>query len=172
MVIFLFGLAGVGKSYVGDVISKHLKYKYIDADNWLPSDMLEAVAKKQPFTQEMRDNFTDIIIQNTQNLINDRNENLVITQALYKERNRQAIKIAFTEALFIQVAADYETITKRLLERGDHVQPDYAKLISKNFEPMEDCFVINNETNGRFRIIKQIDEILSVIQKDNNVRQF
>ncbi|AIF80973.1 hypothetical protein I862_02050 [endosymbiont of Acanthamoeba sp. UWC8] len=59
-------------------------------------------------------------------------------------------------------------MTKRLLERGDHVQPDYAKLISKNFEPTEDCFIIDNKENGKFQIIKQIDEILSIVLRTKN----
>ncbi|AIF80974.1 hypothetical protein I862_02055 [endosymbiont of Acanthamoeba sp. UWC8] len=92
MIIFLFGLAGAGKSYAGEVISKHLKYKFIDADNWLPAPMLEAITSKQPFTQEMRDGFTEIIIQNTQNMINNKDEGLVITQALYKEKTVKLLK--------------------------------------------------------------------------------
>lgn len=164
MLVFLFGLAGVGKNYVGEVISKHLQYKFVDADIWLTQGMLQAIKNKQLFTQDMLDNFIDIIIDNTQKLMQENPQGLIIAQALYRQKNRIKIQNTFPQANMIQVSAEHDIIIKRLASRGDHVPPDYAQLISKYFEPPLNNIILDNNLSGKSHIIQQINQLLPYLQ--------
>lgn len=43
MIIFLFGLPGVGKTYVGQYLSRELDYTFWDGDDALSADMKEYI---------------------------------------------------------------------------------------------------------------------------------
>ena len=64
---------------------------------------------------------------------------MVVTQALYKEKNRKWLHEAFPEALFIWVKASPTNISKRLQNRLQtvNVTGDYALQLSANFETPE-----------------------------------
>jgi gluconate kinase len=156
MLIILFGLSGAGKNFAGEILSKHFNYHFWDADVALPSDMLKAIEKQESFTQKMRDNFTKIIIENISRL-KTKYENIVVTQALYKDKNRKQIREAFPGAILIYIKADLEKITVRLSKRNSAIDMKYAKKISLNFEePPSSQKTIENNKNEE-AIIEQLE---------------
>jgi len=56
MIIFLFGLLGCGKNYVGKIFEEFGFHLY-DADKDLTPRMKRAIAKQQAFTEQMRDEY-------------------------------------------------------------------------------------------------------------------
>ncbi|HSB94870.1 MAG TPA: hypothetical protein VLC91_00365, partial [Spongiibacteraceae bacterium] len=60
--LFLFGLAGGGKSYVGNLIGRLAGWRVYDADDDLTDEMKQALAEHRPFTPPMRDRFFEIVI--------------------------------------------------------------------------------------------------------------
>ncbi len=46
-VLYLIGLAGVGKTYVGKLISEFADYHLYEADETLPNEMREAVKRNE-----------------------------------------------------------------------------------------------------------------------------
>ena len=158
MLMIMFGLSGSGKNFTGELLSKEFGFYFFDADTVLPQDMQNYVAEKKSFTTEMRDRFTEIIIENI-SCLQKEHENLIVAQALYKEKNREQISKAYPGAKFIHVTADAKIITARLKQRNNWIDESYAKKISQNFEePMLSHNVLINE-GSQETIIKQFKEI-------------
>lgn len=164
MLIIIFGLAGTGKNYVGNILKEKFHYQYHDADLWLTSEMNQAILQKQVFTQKMRDDYTNVIISEIKKNLKRNNENIATSQALYKESNRKMILEAF-EALpiiFLQIDSSPEVIRRRLLKRNGAVWVEYANDISKNFEPMKEsniCKIIENDIDGPHYIMSQLSQV-------------
>lgn len=155
MIVFLFGQAGVGKNYVGKILAAQFGYYFWDADLALTPEMKVSIARKEIFTQEMRDHFTQIIIQNTQTLSLN-HEKLVVAQALYKEKNRNQLVEAFPQAKFILVDADSEKIFERLNKRNNAIDRAYAEKIRTQFEkPLLPYQLLYNNTD-EIAIVKQL----------------
>jgi gluconokinase len=137
VVFFLFGLAGAGKSYVGDLIAKHFNLEVYHADADLLPEMREAIKQKQAFTDRMRDRYFEVVAKK----INERiktGDSLVVTQAAYKKRHRDYLAQQVQDIKFIYIKSPDELIFSRLLKRGDHVTADYAQVLRVNFEAPED----------------------------------
>ena len=39
MIIYLYGLPGVGKNYIGEIFKNKFNFNFIDADDYLPINM-------------------------------------------------------------------------------------------------------------------------------------
>jgi gluconokinase len=170
MLIILFGLSGSGKNFVAEILKQSFGFEFFDADSILPQEMLDCIAQKKMFTQAMRDKFTrDIKEKITELQSTDASEKLVVTQALYKEKNRLEIQNAFPDAHFIHVQADVETIQTRLLKSHREVDPNYAKKISVNFEsPQLTHITLINNTNEA-DVVNQLEDLLSHSPKNRTL---
>lgn len=161
MLIILFGLAGSGKNYVGDILANHYNYYFWDADAALPPEMKQCIKEKKVFTQDMRDQFTAAMIEKIRTLQLE-HKDLVIAQALYKEKNRNQLLTALNDAILIQIVANPEIIHQRLVKRFDEVDPSYADKISQGFEqPSASIKMIYNNSDQE-HILKQLDQLFNV----------
>ncbi len=148
-IIILFGLAGAGKTYAGYQLAQHLNAYFQDGDDWLTDEMRTAIRLKQPFTQEIRDRFTEHMIAKINALQRAGHENIIIAQGLYKQKNRQMIADALPGVIFIEVKTSPEVIIHRLQKRDAAVDENYANLISHGFESMPGSLVLHNDQEGR-----------------------
>lgn len=160
MLIILFGLAGSGKNFVANILQHHFNYFFWDADDALTIDMTQSIINKKSFTQTMRDKLTQRIIHKITSLATQ-HPNLVITQALYKEKNRLTISQQFPQAIFILVKANQDVIGQRLQSRGDLISDSYAQHIAANFEePSLPHQIIINDSD-QAHVIEQIHQIMN-----------
>src|SRR6185312_6308619 len=145
MLLILFGLSGSGKNFVGEIIAKQFDYYHWDADLALTSAMKEQIPKQELFTQKMRDDFTQLLMAKII-ILRQQHKNIVISQALYKEKNRQQIALTYPEAKFIYITATQENIIARLKQRKNFVDEAYAEIMSHEFEVPEkaDAIILNN----------------------------
>ncbi len=166
LIIVIFGLAASGKTYVGKILSENFNFHYEDADQWLSEEMRAFIQKQEIFSLSMLDDFTKIIIANIEKL-SKIYPNLIISQALYRQKNREQIQQHYSFELpkFIEITANDEIIHQRLLDRGDWVNSDYANDIHKFFESMPNVQVIENNSYGEQSIIKQFKNILENISE-------
>lgn len=159
MVIFLFGEPGAGKNYVGELLSMHFGYYFWDADLALSVEMQNAIINKQVFTQKMRDHFTQVIIGEVKKLKKKYN-NVVVSQALFKEKNRLQIAHHFPGALFFLILSSFDKIKERLQIRKSIVDSAYAEKIRSEFEePLLPHKIIINDSDQE-AILKQLRLIL------------
>jgi gluconokinase len=160
MLIILFGLSGVGKNYIGNIIAQSFPFVFWDGDEALTPMMKQYIAEQKVFTQAMRDEFCPILIDEIKQRMRACS-NLVVAQGLYKEVNRKQILAAVPDARLIHVTADLTTIQNRLANRHQQINIDYGFKISQAFEPPQLCqAVIQNNVEGQEQIQSQLREIL------------
>ena len=162
MLYILFGLPGVGKTYVGKVFEKYFSYHFYDGDTDMSEEMRQAVQRQTVFTNKMRDEFFSRFLESTKALKNA-HQNLVISQAFIFEKYRELFLNEFPEAKFILIKANDQTREDRLSERKEFpINKNYARQMIANFEtPTIPHAVIDNAVNGEDAIKKQIETILS-----------
>lgn len=131
--LFLFGLAGAGKTFCGTLLSERLGYHCYDLDVDCTPAMREAIAQRRPFTDAMRDEFFAIVCERIASL-RAQHPQLIVMQAAYKQRHRDLVKGRFPELEMVWIDAPDELICERLQARGDAVNADYASTIRSNFE--------------------------------------
>ena len=145
--LFLFGLAGSGKSFVGDLIGELCQWHIYHADDDLTDKMKLALKRQQPFTDSMRDEFFAIIIKKILYL-QTLYKRLVITQAVYKERHRMLLRASIADMDLVMVDADDATIIKRLQKRSDGIGQQSAAALRDDFErPSDDTKRILNNSD-------------------------
>lgn len=159
--VFLYGLAGAGKSYVGWIIAERFGYSPYDLDKDLTSAMRQAIVAKVPFTDEMRDEYFDVVIRRIGEL-KTLHPRLVVMQGAYKERHRNKVRDAHSDVEFVWVDAPEALIRQRLTVRGDVVSPEYAATIAANFEvPPEGSIRLLNDNSARDELAKRFEELFS-----------
>lgn len=132
-VIYFFGVAGVGKNFVADVLGELTTIPVYHADADLTDEIREAIRLKKPFTQEMRDNYFRKISDIIRAKVKEHGK-LIVTQATFKEKHRGFLQQQIPGIFFIWVDAPDELVMDRLRSRGDSVDPAYAAKIKKDFE--------------------------------------
>jgi gluconate kinase len=157
-ILYLYGPAGAGKNFVGDVAGR-LTGRYVyHADVDLTPEMRAAVAEKRPFTPEMRDRYYNVVAGRLEALL-EKHGALVATQGTYKRQHREWLRARLPGLETVCVTADDALILSRLWARGGDITPEYAALLRAAFEPPlpGEKVIINNA--GEAEIISQMTEL-------------
>lgn len=159
-VLFLFGLAGAGKNFVGDLLGACSGRHVYHADSDITPAMREAIAARQSFTGEMRDEFFEVIKSQIAEL-QDQHGSLIVTQATYKQRHRDFITRHISGVQFVHIVATEAIILERLRARGDWISPEYASQMRANFErpPAHYPVLTNNGTSSD--VLSQVSELFA-----------
>lgn len=154
--LLLFGLAGSGKSFVGDLIAELAGWHVYHADDDLTPAMLDALNKQQPFTQQMRDDYFAYIVENIKSL-QKKHPRLVITQGTYKQTHRDYLLASLTDIELICIESSAELITQRLQTRQQGISLASATALQQDFEaPGANTRVLTNIA-GKNEIIRQLN---------------
>ncbi len=161
--VFLFGLAGVGKSYVGRVVADRFGYTAYDLDRDLTPAMREAIAAHAQFTEEMRDDFFDVVVRRITELTAVHSR-MVFMQGAYKERHRVEVRQAHPELQFVWIDAPLEILRQRLTARADAISADYASKIMSNFEPPREDLSLRlvNDTSSHDELARRFEALFRV----------
>ncbi|KJG37416.1 hypothetical protein UA32_12975 [Photobacterium angustum] len=162
-VLFLFGLSGAGKSYVGDVIGAHDDWFVYHADDDLTDDMREVIGANKPFTDEMRDDFFIRISQKV-NHFRTLYPRVVVTQGAYKKQHRDFLRQNITDIDMIYVTATDSLIHQRLEYRINGISNESADAIKHIFEAPDHTVKTIFNYEGKTSIIEQLNRFYSSIQ--------
>lgn len=153
--LYLFGLAGVGKNHVGDLLGRLCGYHVYHADEDLPAEMHEAVRKNELWTEEQVDGFHAIIRRRTRELL-EAHPRVVVTQATYFQKYRDLLRAEVPDIEFLWVVADHEVNVRRIHERKDYVSVEYFEGTLRYFEePPEGTKKIVNDSDD-VAILRQL----------------
>lgn len=155
-VLFLFGLSGAGKSFVGDVIGAHHEWFVYHADDDLTDEMHQVIAAKQPFTEEMRDQFFCRIVDKI-NYYRAIYPRLVITQGAYKKKHRDYIRQHVSNIDMIYVTTSDRLIHQRLEYRTNGISNASAEAIKHIFEIPDESVKKLHNVDGKDEIIQQLN---------------
>lgn len=150
MLIVFFGLSGVGKSHVAQQFAQWNGYVFHEGDKDLPQFMKDKIANKINFTQEDVDIFTDCMISSIKGLKRRFPcRPIVMSQALYRNKNREQLLKAFPDTVFVNVTAPDQTIIDRVNARNidgkSQVDQEYFNIMKTYFQkPEQEHFVLEN----------------------------
>jgi gluconate kinase len=155
-IIFLFGLAGSGKSYVGDLIARYTGWFVYHADEDITEAMQQALDEQRPFSEAIRDEFFAQLTSKIRQLASQ-HPNLIVTQAVYKQRHRDLLEQHIAGLEFVWVKASDEMIEQRLQSRHYGIEPASAAALRDDFEiPNKNYKTIVNESDDN-SIIEQLN---------------
>ena len=158
--LFLFGLAGAGKTFCGNLISARLGYHCYDLDADCTPAMRAAITEGQPFTDAMRDEFFTIVNDRIKKL-KETYPKVLVMQAAYKERHRAFVASEHPGLALVWVDAPDELITRRLQARGDTVSEQYATKIRANFQPPSEGPRLVNDVADPEQVLARFVELFS-----------
>lgn len=134
MIKVLFGKAGSGKSYIGQIASFAYGLHFHDADDDLPERFRKAMERREKVTEDMREEFTEAIVATARRLMAC-HRHICVCQALPRNRIRERILHAIPSVEFVWVDAPEEIVSSRLRQRPGHVaSPEYAATVNRIFE--------------------------------------
>ena len=115
MIYILFGPPGVGKTYIGELLSTKLGISFFDADTLLDIDARVKI-RTGKFSQLDRNVFFQNLKEKVKLLLR-KESNLIIAESFIKEVNRRDFIKTFSEIKFIFVHCSYNVAKSRVVER-------------------------------------------------------
>ncbi len=168
MLLVLFGLSGSGKNYVGRILRDDYSMYFYDADTDLTPEMQDAIRRQSIIPDAARDAFFRQLVERIREL-RTREDRLVVSQAIYKEKHRELIRAYFPDARFIWVRAPPGVIAERLARRTDNPATlAYAEKILAIFEPPRISHFVLDNASDRSEVKRQIEEILAQIREQQS----
>lgn len=159
-ILFLFGLSGAGKSYVGNLIGELSGWHVYHADDDLTDEMILALKEQRPFTERMRDDYFPVVVERILALRN-KYGHIVVTQGVYKQRHRDYLLQNIPGMEMLCVDASNQFILQRLGRRADGITNASAEALRQDFElPDKYTKVITNQ-EGTAEIIRQLNHFYS-----------
>ena len=167
MLIYLYGLPGAGKNFIGEVYKSKFNFHFQDADEYLPQKMKNKLKRGEHFTVEDVKGYHYIIADKIHEL-QKKYQNLVISQASLFIGHRQIIKDKNPSVEFIYINSDRNTIIKRLNHRKGYVTQKYMLYLEKYLEIDKNNYFINNKSHDTIDSITI--QILKITKKKSLTR--
>ncbi|ALO47280.1 gluconokinase [Pseudohongiella spirulinae] len=163
----LFGLSGSGKNYVADVLASHYGWPVYHADDDITPAMRRALAEARPFTEQMRDEFFQLLADKINARLQAAQDGstptgpLLVTQGVYKNRHRHYLQSRIPGLRLLWIDALPQVIDRRLESRCEGISADSARALVKDFEaPAVACARLQNNSDAE-NIISQFRAIVS-----------
>lgn len=130
--IVLMGVAGSGKSAVGDALAARLGATYVDGDDLHPPQNIARMSRGEPLTDEDRWPWLTLVGRR----LAEPGGTLIVGCSALKRRYRDLIrKEAHRSVTFVHLAGSRELIAARMGARAGHFMP--ASLLDSQFAALE-----------------------------------
>jgi gluconokinase len=144
MVVIIFGVAGAGKTTVGELLARELNWHFYEADDFHPQANIEKMRKGVPLTDEDRRPWLGKLRELIERCLN-RGENAVLACSALKQAYRQYLCVnAQVKLVFLH--GEFALIADQLRHRRGHfmnpalLQSQFADL--EEPQPAENAMVI------------------------------
>ena len=161
MVVVIWGVAGVGKTTIGQLLARELGWKFSEADDFHPQANIDKMRSgiplidedRQPWLEELRDAIKQALAAN---------EDMILACSVLKKKYRDRLKVS-DQVRFVFLRGDRKRIRKQLRQRRGHFMN--PNLLESQFadleEPMPAEDVLALEVGGGPReLVKQIKSSL------------
>jgi gluconokinase len=118
VVIIICGVAGVGKSTVGQLLAEELHWQFYEADNFHSAANIEKMAAGIPLTDEDRQPWLDKLRESIERCL-AAEENAVLACSALKKAYRDRLRVS-EEVKFVFLRGNREQITQQLRDRRGH----------------------------------------------------
>jgi len=143
MVILIMGVAGSGKTTVGQQLAQELKWSFADADDFHPSANIAKMAAGQPLDDADRAPWLAAIRSYIADCI-ARGENSVVTCSALKKRYREIIRVDPGVVRLAYLQGSRELLWSRLAARKEHfMRPEMLDSQLAALEPPADALTLD-----------------------------
>ena len=151
------GVAGSGKTTVGEALAKRLGWRFYDADGFHPAENVAKMANGTPLTDSDRAPWLAALHGLIASSLKENRPGVLACSAL-KESYRGQLFAGLEDVLLVYLKGSYELIWSRLSLRQDHyMKPNMLKSQFEALEEPVDALA--------FDISLPVDEIVEGIMK-------
>jgi len=119
MFIILMGVAGSGKTTIGQLLAHQLKGPFYDGDDYHSSANVAKMASGIPLDDDDRAAWLASLAEVIRDGL-ERGENGVIACSALKETYRNVLCVDPVRVKFFYLKGDYDTLLERMWSRGEH----------------------------------------------------
>ena len=132
--IVIFGVAGVGKTTVGKLLSQEMGWQFYDADDFHSRSNIEKMRSGQPLTDEDRQPWLQRLRELIERCLTE-NENATLACSALKKKYRDQLRPG-PDVKFVFLHADRARVAGQLKNRrGHYFDP---KLLNAQFADLEE----------------------------------
>jgi len=133
-VIFIIGVSGVGKSTIGNLLSKEFSIPYFDGDDFHSKENVKKMSEGQSLNDKDRQGWLLILNQLAKDQI--KTNSCIIACSALKESYRDLLSKGLkTNVKWVLLEGSYDQILERLKIRKGHYMPE--SLLKSQFETLE-----------------------------------
>ncbi len=161
MIIVVMGVAGSGKTTVGELLATQLAWKFIDGDRLHPPDNIKKMRTHQPLTEVDRVRWLDRI-ETRLKAISTSSGSAVLAASALRRSHRDRIRSGAKDIQFVYLKGDFEQIKARLEHRTDHFFR--SDLLASQFEILEEpkSAIVIDISLEPVEIVRKIRKALAV----------
>ena len=134
MVIIIFGVSGAGKTTIGKLLARDLRWRFIEADDFHPAANIEKMRSGHPLTDDDRWPWLEQLRQQIERSLSAR-ENAVLACSALKRAYRDRLHVS-DEIKFVFLRGDHALVEKQLRSRHGHFMN--AALLQSQFHDLEE----------------------------------
>jgi gluconokinase len=133
--IVVMGVAGCGKTAVGEALAKAFGADFIEGDRLHPPENVARMARGEPLTDALREGWLDAIGERIATSVAGGRRAVAACSAL-KRAYRDRLTRFCPELVFLYLKIDRETAWRRVSNRRGHFMP--ASLVDSQFATLEE----------------------------------
>ncbi|MDX8461560.1 gluconokinase [Mesorhizobium humile] len=133
--IVVMGVAGCGKTAVGEALAKALGADFIEGDRLHPPENVARMARGEPLTDALREGWLDAIGERVAASVAGKRKAVAACSAL-KRAYRDRLSRFCPDTVFLYLKIDRETAWRRVANRKGHFMP--ASLVDSQFATLEE----------------------------------
>ena len=133
--VIVMGVAGCGKTTVGEALAKQLRWQFYDADGFHPAENVAKMANGTPLTDSDRVPWLAALHALISASLKENRPALLACSAL-KESYRQQLLEGNEGVQIVYLKGSYELIWSRISQRTDHYMK--PNMLKSQFETLEE----------------------------------
>lgn len=134
MIVVVMGVAGSGKTTIGQLLAERLGVAYAEADSFHPAANVAKMASGQALDDDDRYPWLAAVADWIR-VRSRAGEGGVVSCSALKYRYRDLLRQAYPEVWFLHLDVDRNLITRRVAKRDDHFMP--VTLVKSQFQALE-----------------------------------
>ena len=134
MVVIIFGVAGAGKTTIGELLAQELHWKFYDGDDFHSPVNIDKMEGGEPLTDEDRQSWLETLREAIKRSL-AANENAVLACSALKRKYRERLRVN-TDVKFVFLRGSRARIAEQLKRRRGHFMN--SKLLESQFADLEE----------------------------------